>query len=216
MALGQYRVQLYHSSLWLLQLNHSIAGQPVQFLLSGSSREISTLLFRSWTAGSALLISRFSCHSSFPYPEKTTLYCERQSSFMKTLLSRAFQSMASIFYLLMDSSCRCSLALKPRMELHCTSNKRELDAVLFLVLWFRYLESFLPRGLTWLFIHNQSHWCFLQVIQLVLSIQGFYCLSAIKVTVDPLSRWNVSSFPLKSSVAKTWLGLAAEATKLSC
>lgn len=154
MALGQYRVQLYHSYLWLLQLNHSIVGQPVQFLLSGSFREISTLLFRSWTAGSALLISRFSCHSSFPYPEKTTLYCERQSSFMKTLLSRAFQSMASIFYLLMDSSCRCSLALKPRMELHCTSNKSELDAVLFLVLWFRYLESFLPRGLTWLFIHH--------------------------------------------------------------
>ena len=132
-------------------------------------------------------------------------------------LSTALQSMASIFCLLIVSSCKCSLTLKLRRDLHAPVTIRKSMLYFFLFFGFTTLKRFLPTGLTsdLLYITRVTD-VFSMSSSPISPYRFFTVLSAIMFTVVPLPSWNFSYFPLTSRVANTRLGLPAEATVLSC
>ena len=146
---------------YINSLNHSNIWQLVQFFLKwlfqGNWYPRCQL---NWLHILVNLQTEFSFQCSLLWEH---IFLLRQA----ILLCESFTSnnIVSIFCLLMVSSCRCSLAPKPRMDLQVPLPVRNSMLYFFPVLWVHYPGTFLAQWFNfWLVIHNQSHWCFLQVI----------------------------------------------------
>ena len=89
--------------------------------------------------------------------------------------------------------------------LACATNYKELDAVLLLVLWVQHLETFVAQRCNSDFLYITRVTDVLSRSSSAFSPYSFFTvLSAIMFTVDPLSSWNFSSFPLTSRVGVGW------------
>ena len=172
--------------------------------LSGSLRPTGTLLVGSWTTCTVWSISRCSCPYSFPSAEKTSLYRERQSSFLKSPLNSIAVHGKYILFLIVSSG-RCSLALKPRMDLHAPLTIRNSMLLRLLVLWVQHLERFAAQRFNSDFLYITRVTDGLSRSSSAFSPFSFFTvLSAIMFSVDLLSSWNFSSFPLTSRDGAGW------------
>ena len=153
----------------------------------GSLKTIGTLRVVSWTGWTFWSISRWSCPSSLHSPVNASLYCDKSSTLGPSLLKPS-ESPSWIFCLLTVRNLRCSLALKPKMDLHAPLTIR--NSMLYLLSFFGLtnFSLFLPKGLT-------SDWFYITRVIVVFSNslkllcpQSLVTVSAvIMFTVDPLS-----------------------------
>ena len=91
---------------------------------------------------------------------------------------------------LIVSSCRCSLALKPRMDLHAPLTIRNSMLLLLLVLWAQHLERFVGQRFNSDFLYITRVTDGLSRSSSAFSPFSFFTvLSAIMFTVDPLCGW---------------------------
>lgn len=184
--------------------------------LSGSFTKIGNLLLGTLTACTVWSFYQMDMYLQFPFYRENILALGKAILLFKNSTLNSIAVLGKYILFINSQQLQVLTKFQAKNGLACASNNKELDAVLPLVLWVHYLETFLAQSFHFSFSITRLTDVSLTVRPLHTYQYQYQYIPTIMFTVDPLSSWNFSSFPLTVRVAKTWLRLPADVTELKC